>query len=135
MGVRQATAEDIPLITELGNMLIEDSSLGFYLFKGLVLNDELTLQAVNIEDTRIINDGAGFVSYTMAPWLNQTIGKILYIYLIPEWRDKGLMREVKQDFEEWAKNKGCTFTMLGITNGVEPEDYIKFEEVYMKEVK
>jgi GNAT superfamily N-acetyltransferase len=137
MALRTATLDDCEIIAEFGNELITKSKYGPILFKDFRLVSAEIPYCVELEHTRIIekdNISVGFVSYQHLPWLTVLVGKIIYIYIKPEFRGQGLMSEVKEDFETWARNLGCNFVMLGITTGVEPSDYEKYEVMYMKEL-
>lgn len=138
MALREATVYDCEDIAKFANELITKSKYGPILFKDLKLVSAQIPFCINLSDTRMIEkDGkiVGFVSYQTQPWININLGKILYVYIDPDFRHQGLMAEVKEDFEIWAKLRSCNFTMLGITTGADPSDYEQFEVMYMKEIK
>lgn len=138
MALREATIYDCDIIASFANELITKSKYGPILFKDLKLVGAQIPYCISLSDTRVIENNSkiiGFVSFQYLPWLTINVGKILYLYLKPEYRNQGYMKEVKEDFELWAKQRGCHFAILGITTGIEPSDYEKYEVMYMKEIK
>lgn len=147
MALRVATIEDKELIAEYAAALITTSDFGPMLFKNLVLTPDQIPACVNLDREDLIDltlcyiienekEPVGFVSFEKYPWLNIFIGKIAYVYILPEWRGKGLMNDVLDCFEDWAKATKCNFTALGITTGANPinNGYKKYEVMYIKEL-
>lgn len=65
------------------------------------------------------------------------IGRISSLYLEEEFRGKGIMHTVLEAFHHWCKQIGCSYTNLGVTEGVDLEKhgYKKMEVLYLKDIR
>lgn len=139
--IRVAVKADYPLIKELTEGLISETVYSD-MFKGYALTEEMFKQySTSYKDKICIvvsseDQDVGFAAFDVIPWLYHDvplkIARLSYIYVKPEYRGKGLGKEINTAFEHWGKAVGATWLSKG--NSGKNEGYRKFETIYMKEI-
>lgn len=144
--IRIATIEDLPVIKELLRSLVEDSKYNKFFDEDLY-SDENISQFLNPETREhkvliLVLDNEeviGFAAFEtmLFPYSKQKMAQVVPLYLKPEQRGKGHMKEIREAFEYWANKVGCKFAWMGVSSeGIDPTNngYVKYETVYMKEL-
>lgn len=143
--LRIATIEDFAEIKELIDLLMKDSIYS-KMFEGYSLSTDMVRSYTNPETLSqkicllsLDDQGKtiGLGVFDIVPWLYNDapikIARLAYIYLKPDYRGKGLGKELNTAFEYWGKQVGANWYSKG--NSGKKDGYMKFETIYMKEVK
>ena len=137
--IRVATETDFPVVKELVQGLIRDSIYGKF-FKGYELTpfmfNQYTLNPLE-KLCLMIEDTKGFAMFDLVPWpyIDKEVkfARLSFIYIDPEYRGKGLMNDVLEAFEYWAKSVGAAYCAVGTK--APKRGYKKSETMYIKEIK
>ncbi len=151
--LRVATKEDLESIRQLCNELSK-ASVYSALFEGYLVTDSMIYlytnpNTLNEKICVIVSEDAvdvGFGAFDIIPWvyndINLKMARLAYIYVKPEYRNKGYRQEIEMAFEHWGKfvkadwySQGISKESIKINEEMNLKEYTKFETVYMKKVK
>lgn len=139
--IRKATTEDTELIHELAIQFAENSAyrnyyspyklhelilsiLDGYAHNSVIFIDEET-KSMLAGCTSPFLLGEGLIANELAWWVS------------PEHRSSGIGKRLVEEFENWAKDQGCSFISMSclddkLGNFYEKQNYKLFERAYFK---
>jgi hypothetical protein len=146
MSLRVAGPEDHDVIFNLLKKTIDHAQLEF------LFGDEVALEIAvdkfldgNIsENICIVKEHedviVGFAAFEKIPCLysSHMMARLVAWYIEEDHRGKGFRQEALGALEYWGKMSNCKFTNIGVSKkGAQLGDYgyIKYEELWMKEIK
>jgi len=117
MSVREATADDIPALIQMGLSMREESPR-FRRFTPDFKQQEAVLLALiqSPEGLVLIGDGAMFVGHINTPlWYSDRVACEELLFVMPEKRGGPAAFRMIRWFERWAKGRGAVEVNTGIT--------------------
>jgi len=122
MIIRNASFEDVPFVAE-NNVKLAFESEGISIdyeiaLKGaemLIENESMGFYIVAVEDERII--GQIMVTYEWSDWRAKQIWWLQSIYVVPEYRRKGVMRAMVDKIKEMALRNDVPLLRLYVYEG------------------
>jgi len=147
LAFRVATEKDISLLEEFIEQAFLDSKyiglLSEYketegISKYFVDPTTLNIRTGIIKTVDDVDIGCALFEVLPSYFGNNYIARIVAVYLKPDFRGKGYMKEILDAFEYWGKLVGCKYYHVGVSRDnvdLVNRDYVKFETMFMKEIK
>lgn len=146
MTLRLAEPKDAEVVLELLNKTIVHANYGF------LFGSEDTLkiavdQFLNPDNKDLVcivkehgDKVVGFAAFEKIPCLYSTyfMARLAAWYIEEEFRGQGFKKEVLGALEYWGNLRDCKFVNIGVSKkdvSLEDFGYVKYEELWMKEIK
>jgi RimJ/RimL family protein N-acetyltransferase len=146
MTLRLAEPKDADVVLELLKKTIVHANYGF-LFGSedtLKIAVDQFLNPDNKDLVCIVKEQAekiiGFAAFEKIPCLYSThfMARLAAWYIEEEFRGQGFKKEVLGALEYWGNLRDCKFVNIGVSKkdvSLEDFGYVKYEELWMKEIK
>jgi GNAT superfamily N-acetyltransferase len=121
--VRRATSADLPKLGELLQLLVaaerpfdptlKDGEIFYYDLEAMIVNEQTAVLVLEVK-TEIIGSGYAQIRSAKAYERHEQFGYLGFMFVMPEFRGKGINSLLLNALKQWVRSKGITELRLEV---------------------